>query len=230
MKKIKTAIAFGIVGLFLSVAILPVIGEEPTEGDGKLKCYTLLPSQYGVNEIEINENTIDDLEYIKERLETAKDELKDGNIDDAKREIRDAIEKMKEGGILSNEVKTEEILAIMFDSNNKIQPTGIIKFGVLQPILSVGLGISWIPLYPGEAFLGMMLRPMLFTYFAGFTMSFNINLAPPRVEYWDILGPHALMAFGFIGIYINLAAIGIPGIPFTQLAIGGTGIMVGLGI
>lgn len=244
MRKMKTVVAIGIVSLFLLGAILPITStatvqervatEAASTGEhGKLKCYVFRSFQYvATNEVEVNEEMIDDLQYIKDRLEIAKNELKNGDINDAEQGVRDAIEKMREVNILPNGVSTEEILDIMFGNNNRIQPSGIIKYGILQPIMSVGIGKMWIPFYPGEAFFGVMLRPMLFGYLAGFTASFNIHLAPPRIDYWDMLGPHLFMTFGFAGIYIDLAGVSIPGIPFpfTQLALGETGAIIGIGI
>ena len=239
MKKIKAVVAFGIASLFLLGATMSpiastteknVANEEVVGDTGKLKCYVFRPFQYmATSEVEINEEMIDDLQYIKESMERAKDELKDENINNAKKEIRNAIEVMKELDILPEEVSTEETLDMVFGDSNTVQPTGLFKFGFMQPILTVGLGISWIPLYPGEAFFGIMLRPMFFGYLAGFTASFNVHVIPPRIDYWDIVGPHFFMAFGFAGIYIDWAGIGICLLPFTQLAIGVTGTIVGLG-
>jgi len=91
---------------------------------------------------------------------------------------------------------------------------------VLTPIISVGQGFSWIPLYPGEAFLGIMLRPIFVMYpIMGYTASLSVNLVPPRIEYWDLVGPQLFMAWGFAGIYIDFGKIGL-GVPNTNFMLG----------
>lgn len=91
---------------------------------------------------------------------------------------------------------------------------------LLHPIVSCGAGIGCIPLYPGEAFLGIMLRPIFLQYFLlGYTGCLNARLIPPRVEYWDFVGTQTLLVFGFIGLYLDFASLGI-GIPPVQVLMG----------
>ncbi len=91
---------------------------------------------------------------------------------------------------------------------------------IFTPIVSVGQGISWIPLYPGEAFLGIMLRPIFVMYpLMGYTASLSVVLMPPRIQYWDLVGPQMFMAWGFAGIYIDFGKIGL-GVPNTNFMLG----------
>ncbi len=91
---------------------------------------------------------------------------------------------------------------------------------VLTPVISVGQGFTWIPLYPGEAFLGIMLRPIFVMYpIMGYTASLHMNLIPPRIEYWDLVGPQLFMAWGFAGLYIDFGKIGL-GVPNTNFMLG----------
>jgi len=94
------------------------------------------------------------------------------------------------------------------------------KFAFLVPVISVGSGFSYIPLYPGEAFIGFMLRPIFMQYFLfGYTASVNFHLIPPRLEYWDMVGTQTAMILGFVGIYIDFGKIGY-GIPNMQFLLG----------
>ena len=94
------------------------------------------------------------------------------------------------------------------------------KFAFLFPVISVGSGFSYIPLYPGEAFIGFMLRPIFLQYFLfGYTASVNFHLIPPRLEYWDMVGTQTAMILGFVGIYIDFGKIGY-GIPNMQFLLG----------
>ncbi|MBS3773449.1 MAG: hypothetical protein KGY55_04525 [Candidatus Thermoplasmatota archaeon] len=90
----------------------------------------------------------------------------------------------------------------------------------MHPIVSCGSGFGLIPLYPGEAFLGVMLRPMFLQYFLlGYTGCLNARLIPPRVEYWDFTGTQTVMVFGFAGLYLDFASLGL-GIPPVQVLMG----------
>ena len=95
------------------------------------------------------------------------------------------------------------------------------KMSFMLPIISFGHGQSWIPLYPGEAFIGFMLRPIFMQYFGpfGYSGTLNIHLLPPRIEYWDMVGTHTLFVLGFVGVYIDLGQIGF-GIPDLQFLFG----------
>lgn len=95
------------------------------------------------------------------------------------------------------------------------------KVSFLLPIISFGQGMSWIPLYPGEAFIGFMLRPIFMQYFGpfGYSGTLNVHLLPPRIEYWDMVGTHTLFVLGFVGVYIDLGQIGF-GIPDLQFLFG----------
>ena len=90
----------------------------------------------------------------------------------------------------------------------------------LVPVISIGSGFSYIPFYPGEAFIGFMFRPIFLQYFLfGYTASINFNLIPPRLEYWDLVGTQTAMILGFTGIYIDFGKIGY-GIPNMQFMLG----------
>ena len=126
--------------------------------------------------------------------------------------IENAVQMMVDLGILPAEYATPLVNKLLWGPSH--------GFDVFTPIISVGQGCSWIPLYPGEAFLGIMLRPIFVLYpLIGYTGSLSANLIPPRIEYWDLVGPQVFMAWGFAGIYINFGKIGL-GVPNTNFMLG----------
>jgi hypothetical protein len=91
-------------------------------------------------------------------------------------------------------------------------------------IISVGFGSSCIPFYCYEAFLGIMLRPIIIKQCVGYTGFLNLQLLPPRIEYGDRLGIHKIRTFGFIGLYIYLGDLGVD-MPFGPQLLIGTGLV-----
>ncbi len=138
----------------------------------------------------------------------------DGEKDRAREIIENAVDMMIDLNILTAEYAT-------YVANMLFWPCGPSHgFDIFAPVISVGQGCSWIPLYPGEAFLGIMLRPIFVLYpLVGYTASLGVNLLPPRIEYWDLVGPQVFMAWGFAGIYLNFGKIGL-GVPNTNFMLG----------
>lgn len=122
------------------------------------------------------------------------------------------IEQLQDTGLIPDAFPVANILG------NFLSP----KASFILPILSFGHGgITWIPLYPGEAFIGFMFRPIFIQYFGPFayTATVNVHLLPPRIEYWDLVGTHTMFVLGFVGVYIDLGEIGF-GIPDFQFMFG----------
>jgi len=90
---------------------------------------------------------------------------------------------------------------------------------LLHPIVSIGLGISLIPFYDYETFIGKLFRPVFITYFAGFSASIRTNPFPPPIPYCKI-GLHRIRTLFFDGIFINFKDLGIERIIGPQLLIG----------
>lgn len=146
----------------------------------------------------------------------------------AREVIENTIKMMKELGVLPEdyEMKADSLLLDIdsllhwpFNSLFGLFLTPSRGFDILTPVVSIGGGVSWIPFYPGEAFLGVMLRPIFTFYLLGYTASLSVKLLPPRIQYWDLVGPQAFMAWCFTGIYINFGKIGL-GVPNTQFILG----------
>jgi len=140
------------------------------------------------------------------------DSSSDEEKDRAREIIENAVQMMVDLGIVPAEYATALVNTLLCGPSH--------GFDIFTPIISVGQGCSWIPLYPGEAFLGIMLRPIFVLYpLVGYTGSLSVNLLPPRIEYWDLVGPQVFMAWGFAGIYINFGKIGL-GVPNTNFMLG----------
>ena len=71
-----------------------------------------------------------------------------------------------------------------------------------RPIISIGTGATWIPLYQYESFIGFMLRPMLTRFVFGFS-----KVGGLLSTYWK-LGTYFEMILGFKGLFINFGNIG----------------------
>ena len=157
-----------------------------------------------------------------ETLYTADEDTEDAEQEEARRIIENVVNMMDELGILPDTAITTKIL------RNLLMPSHTMD--ILGPVVSVGKGRTWIPLYPGEAFIGMMLRPIFVMYpFMGYTASLNAQLIPPRVNYWDLVGPQVFMTWGFTGIFINFAKIGV-GVPNTNFMLGYSLATVGISL
>jgi len=71
-----------------------------------------------------------------------------------------------------------------------------------KPIISAGIGNTWIPFYDYETFLGFMFRPMLTRYQFGFTHIGGLTQCKFTIGKYFILNSR------FCGIFINLGDIG----------------------
>jgi len=215
MKRIK---AVCIVALLVALGAVPLAipgraEEAPTR---TVTCYVVGHDHMAKSENEISMEKAEELlAHVEQAVQVYHGFNKDAQ-DLTEEETRQAekilnalFAELREAGLISDGVTPQSL--------------GLIpNFGmaILNPILSFGRGCSYIPLYPGEAFLGVLLRPIFIQYFLlGYTGVFNVVVAPPRIEYWDWVGTQTLMVFGFMGLYIDFASIGV-GIPHMQVLLG----------
>jgi len=88
-----------------------------------------------------------------------------------------------------------------------------------QPIISVGIGITFIPFYDYETFFGKLLRPVMIQHLYGFSATARFNpfiLGFPFIKY----GHHRIRTFFFDGLMINFADLDINRIIGPQLLLG----------
>lgn len=81
-----------------------------------------------------------------------------------------------------------------------INPVGGLFFS--NPVISIGVGTTWIPFYDYETFIGLMLRPMITRYCIGFSKLGGLTSTN------IILGRYFKLVLGFRGLFINLGDIG----------------------
>ncbi len=202
--------------LVAAFALTPFTANAGYEGK-KVTVTTNIVTPLGkeVRVVELSEKKVTEIEKEAIKVEDAIKVVTDPNSDEDEKsvamEIIEAfIEKLQELGLIPPGFPVMKIIT------NLMNP----KIDFLLPIVSFGRGFSWIPLYPGEAFIGFMFRPIIMQYFLfGYTGSINLNLLPPRLEYWDMVGTHTLIVCGFVGIYIDFGKIGY-GIPKLQFLMG----------
>ncbi|MCD6171239.1 MAG: hypothetical protein J7J36_02315 [Thermoplasmata archaeon] len=202
-----------------AIMILPITipRTNSAEEKGTIKLYMIGHGKFVKNEVEIS---TDEANILIEKLTKAvhayepyknRDNLQ--LTENEKQQIEeifnDAFSELRKAGLLPRDMDAKAM--------------GLLPhFGIsmLNPVLSCGVGISYIPLYPGEAFIGFMLRPILVQYFLlGYTGCINLHLIPPRLEYWDWVGTQTFLVWGFAGIYIDFSSIGL-GIPPLQFLMG----------
>ena len=90
---------------------------------------------------------------------------------------------------------------------------------IRQPVLSVGIGISWIPRYDYETFFGRMIRPVFIRHLIGFSITARLSLFQLGFPYW-YFGLQRVRTFLFKGLLINFADLGINRLIGPQLLIG----------
>ncbi len=201
-----SAIAFAIL-----LSIPPLLNATQSERKVPVSITYITPFKKEEKTVIVSEN---DVKTVGEMLRNAESSLKILQVSEEKEEAMEIVEK------LVNKLKELKLLPANFPINRLLTNLFNPKLAIILPIISFGSGFSWIPLYPGEAFIGFMFRPILMQYFLfGYTATLNINFIPPRIEYWDMVGTHTMVVLGFVGIYIDFGKIGY-GIPNLQFLFG----------
>lgn len=90
---------------------------------------------------------------------------------------------------------------------------------IRQPLLSIGIGVTWVPFYDYETFLGKMVRPVFIRHLIGFSVTARLNPFRLGFPYW-YFGLQRVRTFLFRGLLINFADLGIKRLIGPQLLIG----------
>jgi len=249
MKAIKNMICILVVGLLLTMAMIPATGvfslaterisglsdaKTVSVGETEKVLTVMTMSTDGIETIEgtISEEDYQELEEIITELsdfleENMEEYWQDFKVDeDEQEEIAQELEvtitKIREVMPDFPSINIRELLKKLFTISNF--PYCLLD---ASAIISTGIGRSLIPNYYYEMFLGVMLRPIFIKYLLGFTAIMHFNIIPPRLEYCNRLGVHRLTTFGFTGFYMSIRDLSMDLPVGLQLLIGRSFIVMG---
>jgi hypothetical protein len=214
----KKALALAVM---VALVATPFIGAGSNKKEMPVGVITISPNGSAKKTVQIVESDAQRIASKYEKAQEAVKIIKSSSNDEERNKaiqiIEDFLNELVKLGILPASFVTSFI-------PNFLNP----KFDLMPPLISFGSGFSFIPLYPGEAFLGFMFRPIIIQYFLlGYTASISFHLLPPRIEYWDMVGTQTMIICGFVGAYIDFGKIGY-GIPNAQFIIGASLLTIGI--
>ncbi len=94
-----------------------------------------------------------------------------------------------------------------------------LHYTLRQPLISIGIGITWIPFYDYESMMGRLIKPVFIHHLIGFSATFKLNpfkLGFPSLSY----GLHRVRTFFFNGLLIDFSNLGYDRIIGPQILIG----------
>ena len=99
--------------------------------------------------------------------------------------------------------------------------TNILKnrYFLRQPIISIGIGVTWIPFYDYETMVGKLIKPIFIHHLLGFSATFKLFPFAhgfPTLKY----GLHRMRTFFFTGLLIDFSDLGYNRIIGPQILIG----------
>ncbi|MGF3554984.1 MAG: hypothetical protein ACQXXF_06930 [Thermoplasmatota archaeon] len=235
--KIKNLIAFAVIIMF----ILPttnVFGKEPFISNNKQKNLTVnlggLDGEGYSIQIEISNEEFENLSKMLNdtliniaratKFENSPDgkNISDSEWNQVKNDVNCIIDFIKK--IVGDDFPNESIKAEVADIIKSLQdPTPLggpiynLFYLCRQPLLSIGVGYTWIPHYDYETFLGKMLRPIFMRHVIGFSATFPIFKF--GFVYW-YFGFQRVWTFLFRGLHINFGDLGIDRLFGPQILIG----------
>ena len=93
------------------------------------------------------------------------------------------------------------------------------RYTIRQPLISIGIGVTWIPFYDYETMFGKLIKPVFIHHILGFSATFKFNpfvLGFPCFSY----GLHRIRTFFFTGLLIDFSDLGYDRIIGPQILIG----------
>ena len=231
----KIIITISVVALFFCVTLSPVISAE-NDNNKDHQLNVLMQDMTEKNEKFTTKISNEQLEEVNDSLkdliiliDDSMDEHSTGGLDISVSEwqlIKTKINAMIDliAGFLGENFPADNTKTFV---NTVIN--GIIKnrYFLRQPILSIGIGITWIPFYEYETMIGTLIKPILIHHFLG--VSATCKLFPlahgfPTVKY----GLHRMRTFFFSGLLIDFTDLGYKRIIGPQILIG-FGVFTGFG-
>ena len=225
--RVKTIVPIAVVILFLGIAISPGISaEEPTVVPKIITVWMpgVTEDDY-VAEVEVTQEQLDEINNTIENLYDSMMAASDENSPEGEdvtayewQEIRQyayvVIDLFKEliGDDFPEDDAKRTICSVIGDLLGPL-------WWLRQPIFSVGFGITWVPFYDYETFIGKLLRPVWIRYLIGYSISLRPNPFPPAIPYGK-MGFHRVRSMLYIGLLINFGKLGFERRIGPQLLIG----------
>ena len=235
--KIKKIMSSAIV-LMITLTCLTIAATEPPKSQDKQKNLTI--SKRGLNgddysiqmcitdeefnnlSKKLNDTLIDFAKATAFENSPDGKNISDSEWDEVKNDLFCIIDLIKKysGDVFQDEsIKTEitDVIKLLRNPETLYGPIYNILHLCCQPLLSVGIGITWIPYYEYETFLGRMLRPIFLRHLIGFSATFPIFKF--GFVYW-YFGLQRVWTLLFTGILINFGDLGINSLIGPQILIG----------
>ena len=228
-RKKKIIIPILVVILFLGLALAPGISataekvkehqltirlQDPYGTDGGYEFRKLVThSQLE----EVNNSVCDFIMLAKDSMdENSPDgsEISDSEWDQLKDKINNAVDIL--GSIIGKDFPVEDTKYYVTQVLSTLLK---FRYNLRQPLISIGLGITWIPFYDYESMLGRLIKPVFIHHVLGFSATFKINpfkLGFPSFSY----GLHRIRTFFFQGLLIDFSNLGYDRIIGPQVLIG----------
>jgi hypothetical protein len=223
----KTILAIAVIILFFGLTITPAIGAEPLVV--KTKKMTIL--MHGVAgedylvEMEVKEEDFQKInnEYsnFMEIINITRNKNSEQGVEISDNEwnlFKDSIDKIIDliADIVGDDFPIEDTKIFVNSLIERlINPINLFS----QPLISVGIGITFIPFYDYETFFGKLIRPVIIQHLFGF--SATIKFSPFIVGFPSVrIALHRIRTFFFNGLMINFADMGVNKVIGPQLLLG----------
>lgn len=228
MMNIKKAIlSIAVVILFFGLAFSPVMGAD-SSGTKPTKLTVLMRGVTDDNylvEIEVTEEDIkkfnSEIDNFMDVVNITRNENSEQGTNISENEwnlFKDAINKIIDliADFVGDDFPIVDVRNFLISLIERlISPLYLIK----QPLISVGIGITFIPFYDYETFFGKMIRPVIIQHLFGFSATIRLNpfiAGFPCVRF----ALHRIRTFLFNGLMINFADLGVNRIIGPQLLLG----------
>jgi len=223
----KTIIRIAIVILFFCLALSPVIEAEPQET--KTKKLTVLMRGVTDNNYLVEIETTE--EVLKEFNSEIDSFMEVVNVTRNENSEQGANISINEWNLFTNSInKIIDLIANIVGDGFPIEDVRIFIYSLIerlisplylirQPLISVGIGITFIPFYDYETFFGKMIRPVIIQHLFGFSATIRLNpfiFGFPSVKF----ALHRIRTCLFDGLMINFADLGVNSIIGPQLLLG----------
>lgn len=211
MKRKKSLISFLVILSFLNIALMqPVHAEDPTNTGQTLTIWMpdITQDDYFIQKtiskediITINDKLFDILDLFNSAISPESpggSEITMEEWDEIKISLKDFIQSINSLDETITITNIDQLITDIID--DILNPTA----GVFlpHPMISIGLGATWIPSYNYETFVGVMVRPMITRYCIGFSKVGGLMSSYIKI------GRYFNLVFGFRGLFINLGDIG----------------------